>query len=169
MTPEELYITILNSNIINFTIMVSILVFIFKKFNLGKIFDDITDDIRKNVVSSAEATKNALNKYKEAKKELKTADSKKQAIIEDAKLQIEKITLKNESDIIAKKADLDDVQEKTKEVMTQRMKEKVAHDFKDAIYTLSIDVIKENLTEDESFASIKTALDELDNFCEVKF
>ena len=90
MHNESLFLTVLESNIINFLIMMSILVWIFKKFNLGKIIDNLADDIKNNVVTSAEAVQNALKEYKETRKESREIPNKKKEILDDAKESVKR-------------------------------------------------------------------------------
>lgn len=81
----SLYQKILESNLINFIIMVSILTLIFKKANLGSIIDKMADDIRNSVSSSAEAAQAALKEYKEAKRSTKNLPKEKDEILSKAK------------------------------------------------------------------------------------
>ena len=99
MHNESLFLTVLESNIINFLIMMSILVWIFKKFNLGKIIDNLADDIKNNVVTSAEAVQNALKEYKETRKESREIPNKKQEILDDAKESVKRLDEKSLEEI----------------------------------------------------------------------
>jgi len=169
MTGQEIFELILNSNIINFTIMVSVLVWIYKHFQLNKIFDSITDDIKNNVTSSAGAVKNAIDEYKKIRGEKRRISEKKEVIIQNAKSIVGKLNQKNLEEIQTKEKELELNKTKTKEVLIGRIKEKTANDIKEAVYKLSQDVIKENMNDEIQFNSIKNALDELDKIGEVKF
>ena len=57
----SLYQKILESNLVNFIIMMSILVLIFKKAKFGNFIDKMADDIRNSVMTSSEAAKKAIN------------------------------------------------------------------------------------------------------------
>ena len=85
MHEMTLYQRILESNLVNFIIMVTILTVIFKKFRLGIIFDKMADDIRTSVMTSSEAAQAALKEYKEAKRSTKNLNNEKNEIIERAK------------------------------------------------------------------------------------
>ena len=85
MENMTLYQKILESNLINFIIMVSVLVFIFKKAKLGVFFDKMADEIRNSVMSSADAAQAALKEYKEAKRSTRNTESEKAEILNKAK------------------------------------------------------------------------------------
>ena len=59
-----LFKSFLETNTINFIIMISILVLIFKKAHLGDVIDKMAEDIRNNVDKSATSTKEAIDEYK---------------------------------------------------------------------------------------------------------
>lgn len=162
MTGQELYLYILNSNIINFIIMVSLLVLIFKKAKLGKFFDDITDDIKNNVTTSAEAVKNALNEYKKTKKDLKNIDVKKQEIINSAIETSDLLKKNNKEEIEKKEQELYLASEKSKEAFYQKKMQKTTEEIQNAIYTLTIGTIKNMDNNEVQEKLIMKALDEFD-------
>ena len=162
MTGQEFYIYILNSNIINFIIMVSILVFIFKKAHLGKFIDDIADDIKNNVASSGTAVQNALSEYKKTKKEFKNIDSKKQEIIDNAKKVAISLEEKNREDITKKEQELTKNADKMQEASYERKMQKTTQDVQNAVYVLSLDTINKMNNEELQKKLIFNALDEFD-------
>lgn len=85
MEELTLYQKILESNLLNFIIMVSILVVIFKKAKLGAIFDKMAADIQNSVMTSAEAAQAALKEYKEAKRSTKNTEAEKEEILSKAR------------------------------------------------------------------------------------
>lgn len=162
MTGQEIYLKILESNLINFIIMISILTWIFKKFNLGKIIDNITYDIKNNVTSSAEAVKNALDEYKKTKKDSKNIDTKKEEILNDAKNIIQKLNEKTVGEISKKEEELDKNAEKLKNTALDKKIQKTTDEIKEAVYQLSIDTIHSILNDDIQKKIISNSLDELD-------
>ena len=169
MHNESLFLTVLESNIINFLIMMSILVWIFKKFNLGKIIDNLADDIKNNVVTSAEAAQNALKEYKETRKESREIPNKKQEILDDAKESVKRLDEKSLEEIKQKVSELEDNSEKMKEAYTKRTVQKTAQTIKDAVYELSKKSIANMLNYDVQNKIVKDCLDELDRINEVRF
>lgn len=162
MTGQEFYLYILNSNIINFIIMVGLLVLIFKKAKLGNFFNAITDDIKNNVTSSAEAVKNALYEYKKTKKDLKNIDSRKQEIINSA-LETSNLLKENNKETIKKKEqELFLASEKSKEAFYQKKMQKTTEEIQNAIYTLTINTIKNMDNNEMQEKLILKALDEFD-------
>ena len=65
---------ILHSNIINFTIMLCILYFIVKKFNLGKTFKDAIEAVSTSIKKSDEAKSNSKKILNDAKKSIANLD-----------------------------------------------------------------------------------------------
>lgn len=162
MSLQEIYIKILESNIINFIIMVSILTFIFKKFKLGTIIDNFANDIQSKVTTSFDAVQNALKEYKEKRKEQREIPNKKEKIINDAKLMAKKLEDKNKEDILKKEIELDKSYEKVQNSLHRRSVEKTAQDIQAAVLNLTKDTIKNMMTEEMQVKSIFMALDEFD-------
>ena len=162
MGGQDLYIYILNSNLINFLIMMSVLVFVFKKYKLGNMVDSIADDIKKNVTSSAEAVQNVLADYKKTKRESKQIDSKKAEIIENAKNTIKSLNEANAIYINNKKAELDKNSEKLKGTYKTRKTQKAAQEIQEAVYELSLDSVNKIMNDELRKKLIDDALDEFD-------
>ncbi len=162
MSGQSLYITILNSNLINFILMISILVWIFKHFKLGKLIDNMAYDIKNNVTTSAEAVKKALNEYKKTKKDSKSVDIKKEEIINEAKAIISKLDEKNKLEIEEKKNIIELNGEKLKSSYLEQTKEKTAKDINDAVYLLSLETVVDMMNDELQIKIINEALDELD-------
>ena len=169
MHNESLFLTILETNIINFLIMISILVWIFKKFNLGALIDNLAYDIKNNVITSAEAVQNALNEYKKTRKESREIPLKKQEIIENANLQAKKMDEKNLEEIKEKEKKLEENSSKMKESYSEKIILKTAKNINDAVYELSKRSIINMLNYDIQNKITKDCLDELDKMNEVKF
>ena len=163
MTGQEIYIYILHSNLINFLIMVSILVWIFKKCKLGDVIDSMAEDIKKNVTTSAEAVQNVLAEYKKTKKESRFTQDKKDEIIENAKQIIKNLKEANIRNINDKKAELDKNSEKLKDVYKTRKIQKTALKIQNAIYELSLDSIQKIMNDDLRKKLVENALCEFEN------
>ncbi|MDO5437608.1 MAG: hypothetical protein Q4F80_05370 [bacterium] len=162
MHGESLYIAILNSNLINFLIMTGILVWVFKKFKLGQVIDSITDDIKNNVVTSAEAVQNAINEYRKTKKESRNINVKKEEIIDNAKEIIRKLEEKNSDEIVKKETELDKNAEKLKVSVLDRKIQKTTEDIELAIYKLSVETIQNMMDLNLQKKIIIDSLDEFD-------
>ena len=162
MTGQELYSYILHSNIINFTIMISILVAVFKKANLGKIIDSISEDITKNVTSSAEAVQNALSEYKKTKKEARTLDNKKEEIMKNANEIAKNLIISNEEYIKNKQNELDNNSNKLKAAYYDRRIQKTVYEIQEIVYDLSLDAVKNLQTPEIHKRLILNSLDEFD-------
>lgn len=162
MTGQELYTYILHSNIINFTIMISILVCIFKKAKLGNMIDSIENDIKKNLATSAEAVQNALSEYKKAKREARELEAKKEEIIKNAKEVAESLNKSNEEYIEKKQKDLDLSAEKAKESYYTRKIQKTTYEIQEIIYNLSMEALKDTNNDELQKNLILNSLDEFD-------
>ena len=162
MNLQEIYLKILESNIINFIIMVSILTFIFKKFRLGTIIDNFANDIQNKVTTSFDAVQNALKEYKETRKEQRENPNKKEKILNNAKLIAKKLEDKNREEIIKKEIELDKNCEKMQDSIYSRTVQKTAGDIQGAVYTLAKDTIQNMMTEEMQVKSVYLALDEFD-------
>lgn len=163
MSGQEFYLYILHSNLINFLIVLSTIIFVFKKFKLGKIIDSIAEDIKTNVKSSSEAVENALIEYKKTKKESRGLEEKKNKIIENAKSIIENLKEANLEKIEEKQNIMEQNAEKLMKSYKSRKIQKTAEKIQQAVYTLSLSATKELMNDDIQKQSIMNALDEFDN------
>ncbi len=162
MNIQAIYEYILNSNLINFLIMVSTLVWIFKRFNLGKIIDSIEDDIKNNIDISTSSLSSALLEYKKARKDYKNIQTKKDEIINSTDKLIEKMNQKTTQDIQRKTDELVVESDKIKEARYEKNKRNTIKDINNAIYTLSFETIKNMINEDIQKKVIENSLNELD-------
>lgn len=166
MTGQELYLYILNSNIINFIIMISILVVIFKKANLGKMIDSIENDIKKNVATSTEAVQNALDEYEKAKKEAGSLKDKKEEIIKSANETAEELNRLNKEYIEEKQKELENNLQKAKENNYERKMQKTTLEVQEMIYNLSLVALKETNNDELQKKLVLNSLDEFDRIDE---
>lgn len=160
---ESLYQKILESNLINFIIMVSILTLIFKKAKLGGIIDKMADDIRNSVSSSTEAAAAAIKEYKEAKRSTKNLAEEKNEILNKAQegaTNIENATkdaILNEKAGLEKKClsqmELDNIKAKTLaadevlEIITKRTKAEIEKRLRDDDGTIQQRLIEKCIDE----------------------
>ncbi len=174
MNDATLYQKILESNLVNFIIMVSILTLIFKKAKLGAIFDKMAEDIRTSVMSSADAAQAALKEYKEAKRSTKNVGVKKEEIIGKAKDTASNMEdgaakfLSNEIKGLDEKCDVQ-IQNGVK-----KAKETAAGEIYETVAKLAEDEIKARLLNTETGPALQKRLidrciNELDTLEEIKF
>ncbi len=164
MNFQLIYEQILESNIINFLIMVSILVFIFKKCRLGDLIDAMADEIKNNVDISYKNVENAKKRYKETELEAKKTEQKKEEISKNSKELIQKLQEKNGFEIEKKTKDIEENLNKTKENILSSKVQKVTKTVQEAVYLCSVDTIKNMLNYDMQKKIILESLDELDDF-----
>lgn len=174
MHEMTLYAKILESNLINFIIMVSVLVIIFKKAKLGVIFDKMANDIKTSVMTSSEAAQAALKEYKEAKRSTKNLEDTKKEIIKRAG-DVAQNAKNAAGDVLLKEKETLEKQFKNKlEADTVKVKENTSKEFLNAVVELSREEIQNCLnsskgTEIQS-KLIDKCIENLDsvNFSEVK-
>lgn len=169
MTGQEIYELILESNVINFSIMIYVLVWIFKTFKLGKVIDSMSEDIKKNVTSSAQIVQNAISEYKKTKKEAKNIGNIKEELLMEAKESAKRLEEKNQAEIEAKESELEDSFNKVQEIIFERKLQKTTNEIQNAVYQVSIDTIKTMLNDDIQNKIISNCLDEFDKIGEVKW
>lgn len=76
---------LIESNFINFAIMISLLALIFKKFKLGALIDKMADDTRRKIAESKKNAEDALSEYESTKEGVKDVIKKQAEIINNAK------------------------------------------------------------------------------------
>ncbi len=138
-----LFEKIIETNLINFLIVLFTLIWIVRKFSLTKIIDKMTDDITYKVQKSESDTKSVINSYTEVKKSVKDTNKLKDEILNNAK------------DSISAQLKIMDEEVKTKK---QDIKEKLA-----LSKTMDFEKIKEKTTSDIFFASVNLAKFEIEN------
>ncbi len=174
MNDMTLYQRILESNLVNFIIMVSVLVLIFKKAKLGAIFDKMANDIRTSVMTSSEAAQAALAEYKEAKRSTKNLNNKKDEIIKNTDIMAQNARAAAQDVILKEKETLDKQLLNKIESDAIKAKNDTSNEFLNLVVELSKDEIQNCL--DSSRGSeiqakiIDKCIESLDNidFSEVK-
>lgn len=173
MHELTLYQRILESNLINFIIMVSILTLIFKKAKLGKIFDKMADDIKTSVMTSSEAAQNAIKEYKEAKRTVKNLDKEKEEILNKAKQGAE--TMENTVQAQIKKEEklLNERYNAQIEANLKKTKDASTSEILDEILNRAEDEIKNRIQNDPDNKLqrkfIEKSISEIDKIEKIKF
>ncbi len=172
MENVSLYQKILESNLINFIIMVSILVLIFKKAKLGNFIDKMADDIRNSVMTSSEAAKKALNEYKEAKKSTKKLQAEKDEIIARAKTSALNIQDSAREKLQIEQKNMDNKCVSEIQNVIEKAKSSAVVEILDAVSELAEDEVKKRLDDTVQRRLIQKSINELDkleNLGEIKF
>ncbi len=174
MHEMTLYAKILESNLINFIIMVSVLVIIFKKAKLGAFFDKMANDIKTSVMTSSEAAQAALKEYKEAKRSTKNLEDTKKEIIKRADNAAQNAKNAAGDALLKEKEALENQFKNKLEADTVKAKENTSKEFLNAVVELSREEIQNCLNSNKG-AEIQSKLidkciENLDsvNFSEVK-
>lgn len=166
MHEVTLYQKILESNLVNFIIMVSILTFIFKKAKLGLIIDKMADEVKNTVTTSVQAARNAMDEYKNIKKSLKNTESEKQNIIENAKNSAKNMEEVQNSLIKKEEISLDKKCSLQIENDNKKMKDKITDEIFDIVKILTRDEIERLILEDKDGVLqnklIEKAINEID-------
>lgn len=159
----SLFEKILSTNIINFLIVVSTLVWIFKKAHLGNLIERMAEEIRESIEKSSIDTKKALDEYKQTKKATKGTELLQEKIINQAKINAETIKEKIEAKTIAQRDEIKSRLAKTFENQEQNYKNLTIEE----VYTVSIELAKEEilkrLNKDVHKKLINSSINELDN------
>ncbi len=137
----SLFESILKTNIINFIIVISTLVWIFKKANLGALIQKLADDIRISVEKSSNNAQSAISQYKSTKKAVKDTPKLQEEIISQAKSNAQNIKEKIKQKTLYEKNELI----KNIEKIISSQKEKYKKLTLDEVYLASIDLAKEEV------------------------
>ncbi len=109
----SLFEKILQTNIINFLIVISTLIFVFKKMKLGLLIDKMAQDVQLKVEESSICAKDALEEYKKTKKDFKKLPEKQKEIIENANNNANNLKEKIEKDAFFQTKQIEKESEKT--------------------------------------------------------
>ena len=137
----SLFEQILSTNLINFIIVVSTLVWIFKKVNLGSLIDKMAQDIKLQVENSANNTQNAIAQYKEIRRSIKDTPKLQEEIIEQANMNAKIIKDKHEKDAVVQKETID---ANTSKIISQQ-EEKMRKLTSDEIYLACVNLAQEEV------------------------
>ena len=164
MNFQTIYEAIIESNAINFIIVFYFLTFIFKKFKLGAMIDNICDEIKNNVNLSYETLSKASKNLEEAKDDAKKIPVEKEKIINNAKQTVEKLTEKTNVEIENKKNSMDSDLDKVKDALLNFEFQKTTKNTQELIYKISKKTIKNMLNNEIQRKIIFDSLHEIDNF-----
>ena len=158
----SLFEQFLQTNILNFLIVISTIVWIFKKAHLGDIIQKMADDIKDSVEISSQNAANALNDYKETRKATRGTEELQAKIINQAKINAESIKGKIEEKTAQKKSEIRTNLEKAFESQEENFKNLTV----DEIYLASVELAKEEvlkrLNKKVHKKLINSSIDELD-------
>ncbi len=158
---QEIYIRILEGNLINFIIMVWILALIFKKAKLGSIFDKMAQDIKQKVQTTREAAENILKDYESAKANAAQIPQIQEKILNKANITAQTLEEKGHEDLQKNLDNLALSLKKTLENTSERFKEKTI----DEVYLNAVDLAQGyiiNALDDETHKYlIKKAIEKL--------
>lgn len=168
MHEISLYEKILESNLINFIIMVSILTLIFKKAKLGDLIQKLADDVRNNVELSAKHVQGALTEYKDAKRSTKDTPVLKEKIISDAKENAQNLKEKLEYKTKIEKEEIKQNFERLSRTLGKKTKDKTVHEVYLACVNLAQNEIENTLDEDTHRHLIQKSIEQIDNLDGIK-
>jgi len=137
----SLFEKILNTNLINFLIVISTLVWIFKKARLGDLINKMADDIKFSVEKSNTDALNAINEYKETRKATRGVDKIQEKIINQAQINAKCIKEKIEEKTLLQQQDIKTNLKKAFEGQEQNYKNIAL----DEVYNASIELAKEEV------------------------
>lgn len=157
-----LFESILKTNVINFIIVISTLMWIFKKANLGALIQKLADDIKLSVEKSSSNAQDAISQYKSTKKSVKDTPKLQEEIISQAKSNAQNIKEKIEQKTLLEKNELI----KSIEKIISNQQEKYKKLTINEIYKASINIAKEEvqkrLDENNHQKIIEKSIEELD-------
>lgn len=174
MYEPTLYTKILESNLINFIIMIAILVAIFKKFKLGAIFDKMADEIKTSVMTSSEAAQIALKEYREAKRSTKNLEDTKNKIMQHTDDTVQNAKNASREAILKEKEVLENQFLNRAKSDLIKAKDDTTREFLGAVVKLSKDEILNRLNSDNGreiqLKLVNRCIENLDNidFSEVR-
>ena len=162
MHEISLFEAILNTNIINFIIVIYTLALIYKKAHLGDLIAKMADEVRLSVEKSTENKEKALKEYEETKELVSDTQQLQDEIKSQAKLSSENIKRKTEEKTVLQQKELLSHLERIFKSQAQRFKNLTLED----VYSASINLAKEEVLArlDEKIHKklINSSIDELD-------
>ncbi len=158
----SLFEKILNTNIINFLIVVLSLMWIAKKAKLAVLIENLALDIKQKVETSSNETAYSIEEYKKTKKETKDTPKLQQAIIDKAKNQALELKDKYSKKTQLQKEEL----KKSLEKIISLEQEKFKNLTEKEVYSACIDLAQKELIQKLDYELqkklINTSIEELD-------
>lgn len=149
MHEISLFERILETNIINFIIMVWILGIIAKKIHLAEALQKLADDVKDNVELSAKRVEDALLEYKNAKDSTANLEKEKLEIEKNAKLNAQNLKEKIECKAQVQKDEIKLNLEKTTNAISIKAKDLTVNEMYNSCVELAKSEI-ENILDDET-------------------
>ena len=157
----SLFEKILETNLINFLIVVSTLVWIFKKAHLGDLIQRMADEVKETVEQSSINAQSAINDYKETRKATRDTEQLQEKIIKQAQINAESIKGKIEEKTAQRQADIKSNLKRAFENQELNFKNLTIDD----VYLASVELAKEEvlkrLDKNVHKRLINTSIDEL--------
>lgn len=158
----SLFEQILQTNIVNFLIVLSVLGFAFKKAHLGDLIEKMAQDVRASVEKSSKDATNAISEYKATKRAIKDVPKIQEEIISGAKSNAQNLKEKIEQKTLLKEEEIKNSIEKIQNSQIDKVKKMTISD----IYTACIDIAQDEITSklnDEIHKNlINKSIDELE-------
>lgn len=162
MHEVSLFEAILNTNIINFLIVLSTLVWIFKKFNLGQLIDKMALDVKEKVEKSALDTKEAIKEYKTVKKETANTPKLQEEIIKKAQIEAQNLKENIEKTTQLKEQEIISTIEKNHQTLVEKFKKAATNEIYLSCINIAQDEVIKRLDETNHKKIINSSIDELD-------
>lgn len=159
---QEIYIKILEGNLINFIIMIWILVLIFEKAKIGNLFDKMAQDIKQRVQTTREAAEDILKDYKTVKEDIAQIPKIQGEILDKANVTIRAFEEKGQEEL---QKNLDNMAinlKKTLEEGSERFKEKTIEEVYSNAVDLAQNYIVKNLDKETHKHLIRKAIEKLE-------
>jgi len=158
----SLFEQILQTNLINFIIVISTLVLIFKKAKLADAIEKLAQDVKNQVEKSSQNAQNAITQYKAVKKSLKDLANEQEEILSCAKGNAQNLKEKIESQT---KNQCDEIKNNLEKAFSSQ-KENFKNVTIDDIYNVCVDIaqdeVKKRLNKDTHKKLIDLSINELD-------
>ena len=157
-----LFESILKTNVINFIIVISTLVWIFKKANLGALIQKLADDIKLSVEKSSSNAQDAISQYKSTKKSVKDTPKLQEEIISQAKSNAQNIKEKIEQKTLLEKNELIKSIEKIISNQQKKYKKLTINEIYKASINIAKEEVQKRLDENNHQKIIEKSIEELD-------
>ena len=157
-----LFESILKTNVINFIIVISTLVWIFKKANLGALIQKLADDIKLSVEKSSSNAQDAISQYKSTKKSVKDTPKLQEEIISQTKSNAQNIKEKIEQKTLLEKNELIKSIEKIISNQQKKYKKLTINEIYKASINIAKEEVQKRLDENNHQKIIEKSIEELD-------
>ncbi len=158
----SLFEQILQTNLINFIIVLSSLVLIYKKAKLGSLIEKMAQDIKNKVEKSSLDTKSALEEYKQTKKSMVRLAQEQEEILQNAKENAQK---QKENIEEASKIQLSEIQNSLEKITASQkdaFKTKAVQEIYDICVNLAKSQTLKMLDNETQKRLVDISIDELD-------